>query len=149
MKKILFAALFSLIAVTAAASQPIKTTLAFATGAFLCSNPVATAVFTNTTGAPMYVRQTVVWMGMDATAKGDFAAKVRRGSDGSIFAFTNWDHYAEPTNIHNMTMSYQPDYMLLADGDWLVLEYDCTKIGTTPANPHGNVVVYLWWTENP
>ncbi len=150
MKK-LIAALLVLFGISggAFASQELKTVLAFNTTPFLCTAGPATAVYWNNSGAPMYIRRTEVWMGMDQLSKGDFAAKVKVNSNQTILAFTNWDHYAEPTALHNLSMSYQPDYILLADGDALVLEYDCTKIGTTPANPHGNVVVYLWYTETP
>jgi hypothetical protein len=148
MKKLLACLFAALISSPALASQDLNVTLAFNTNPFLCTNPATNAVYWNNSGAPMYIRQVVAWMGMDLTGKSDYAVKIKRNSDQAILAFTNWDHYAEPTGLHNLTMNFEPNYMLLADGDALVLEYDCTLI-SGPATLHGHVVTRIWWTEQP
>jgi hypothetical protein len=134
----------------ALASQDLKSMQVLDSGPFLCSAASGSVTWINGSANTMYVRQAQVWMGMSTAGKGDYPVNVKRISDNSFLAITGWDHYAEPTGLHQLTMHYQPDYMAIAPGDGLILTYDCTKAaGTTQPNLLGHVSVQLWWTDQP
>jgi hypothetical protein len=152
MKKIAFILAFLLAAVPAFAGTNIKTKLAFDTTPFVCDGvnhisgqPGNVSHFVNTTGKPMFIKQMQMWFGMGMTGVGDFWSKVNRLSDGAYLGGTNWDHYAEPTGMHQLYYTYQPDHIYIAAGDGLAIEYGCL----TPGTINGHVVSYIWYTEHP
>jgi hypothetical protein len=126
----------------------LKSHLIFDTGGVACGGPGATANvmnWTNNTGATMYVRQVQVFQGMDLGGVGDFSFQVIRMSDASVMAFTNWDHYADPTAQHDKHYSYQPDYMAIAPGGVVALVHRCSA----PTTIHVQVVVRFWTSVGP
>jgi hypothetical protein len=148
--RLIAALAFLIFAAPALAGQDLKSMQVLDSGPFLCSGPSASTTWINNSATTMYVRQAQVWMGMSTAGKGDYPVNVKRISDNSFLAITGWDHYAEPTGLHQLTMNYAPDYMAIAPGDGLILTYDCTKAaGTTQPNLLGHVSVQLWWTDLP
>lgn len=149
MKKIIpiLTLLFGLTA-PAIAAQDLKSMQVLDSGPFLCTAASASKTWTNASANTLYVRQAQVWMGMSGGGKADYPVNVKRISDNSFLAITGWDHYAEPTGLHQLTMLYEPDYMAIAPGDGLILTYDCNATAPQP-NLMGQVSVQLWWTEQP
>jgi hypothetical protein len=125
-------------------SQDLRSFLAFDTGAFPLDGANRVGEIENIWGVPIYIRQTHVWMGAGIGARGDFWMKLYRTSDGSVLEFTNWDHYGDPNCLSNMVKNFEPNYMLMAVGDKLHLDYG----GYAPGF-NGQVVVRVWWTANP
>lgn len=118
------------------------------TNPFLCENqPSQQATWTNNTGGTIYIRQTVTFMGVDMGGKGDFFVMVERVSDGAVLQMTNWDHYAEPTGLHNLVDNYAPHYFALPPGDSLRVTYDCTLPGQP--SKHGHVITRILYTDSP
>lgn len=79
----------------------------------------------NTGGSTVRVWRAQLWMGMDIRGRGDLWGTVSRISDGSPLLVTNWDRYAEPTNVHNLEADYAPNWFDVAPGDGLRLTYGC------------------------
>ena len=142
-KRILSIIALLCLASSAAAAADVRSFVAFDTGAVVADGWTHTATWPNNQGFPIYIRLSKIWMGMDMGGRGDFWAKLIRASDGSVIDFTNWDHYAEPTTVqHFLQQDFQPNYMLLAPGDSLILDY-----GSNASHSyHIQVVVQIWWT---
>lgn len=126
-------------------SQDLKSFVAFDTGAFPTDGVAHTALLTNTWGVPLYIRQTTLWLGMTIGGQGDFGVTMRRTSDGSCVDFVGWDHYADPAALHQHTRNFEPNYMLLAVGDSLHLEYTAY----TAPGKNAHVIARVWWSPEP
>lgn len=145
MRVVLMLALLAGLSSVASAAD-LKSFLAFSTGTFPADGVFRSATLRNTWGMPIYIQQTHIWMGMDKGGVADYAVTLIRESDGSVIDYTNWDHYTDPTGLHNMVRVFTPHYMLLAVGDSLRLEYGAKSYGG-PTN--GGVAVRIWWTTGP
>lgn len=116
------------------------------TGQFGCDGTQHQTEWQNNTGGALYVRQAQVWLGMYQGAVADFWVWLATDS-GNVLGHSNWDHYADPTNLHNLRYVYAPDFVLLEPGQAVILFYGCQDIEHEPATAVGDAVVTLWWLE--
>lgn len=102
----------------------------------------------NTSSQTKYVRSASVWFGMDYGAKADLGVMLRRISDQSYLFRNSWDHYAEPTGLHNETYDFGENHYAIAPSDGLMLD---TWFVSVPGvvTPHAHVHVTIRWTECP
>lgn len=118
---------------------------AFDTGVFVCTGVEARMYFENTTGAPIYIRSITSFLGMTGGAVADFFVRIWRESDHTVIQFTNWDHYKDPTALHNLVDNFAPDYVEIPAGDKVTLSYNCTKFGATAAS--GRVITRIMFLD--
>src|SRR5262249_43611403 len=95
------------------------------TGPFNCNTGVNTRNWTNTSGSAVLIKRAELWMGMTLNGQADFAGTVVRLSDNSILLTVGWDHYSNPTTLHQHSVKFSPDYFTINPGDTLQLQYFC------------------------
>lgn len=110
---------------------------------WLCDSTARTVDWTNSVGTTIYIKKMVIWLDLDIGGKSEIAAEIVRSSDSSVVGFADWDHYAEPTTLHQVFFDYSSDFFVLASGDNLRLFYSCSNDAN---NPHGQVRVLILYT---
>ncbi|MBI5745846.1 MAG: hypothetical protein HZA13_02455 [Nitrospirae bacterium] len=110
---------------------------------WLCDSIQRQADWTNSVGTTIFIKKMVIWLDLDIGGKSEINATIYRSSDSSVVGFADWNHYAEPTTLHQVFFDYSPDFFVLASGDNLRLFYSCTNDAN---NPHGQVSVLIMYT---
>lgn len=114
---------------------------AFDTGKFSCglSGQPSTEqrmYFENTTGGPIYIKSVTSFLGMSGGGVADMFVRIWRESDHTVFQFTNWDHYKDPTALHNLHDDFGENYIEIPAGDKITLSYSCTKFAAPEVKGH-------------
>lgn len=94
------------------------------TGPFVCDDQMHPTAWWNTTGSTVRFTSAVTWIGVLRRGVGDVWVFVDRASDGQPFTFVSWDHYAEPTGLHQFNETFNPPFEV-APGDGLVITPFC------------------------
>lgn len=115
-----------------------------ATGPFVCDGQQHEANWVNESGRTLRVRQAEMWLGMYRGGVADFWVWLSAPGAGTM-GHTNWDHYADPTGLHNLRYVYAPDYVEILPGAAVTLGYGCDDVGESGAV--GDVAVTLWWSR--
>ena len=94
------------------------------TGSQRCDNQVHSAVWINSFGASVNFTSALSWVGVDFKGVGDVWFFASRMSDGAPFTFLAWDHYANPTALHQFNETFNPPFTV-GPGDGISVEYFC------------------------
>src|SRR6266446_5368393 len=95
------------------------------TGPFFCVGGTNYRSWTNNTGFPLFIKRAELLMLCDNNGSVNIDALAVRLSDTSILLKVAWDHYANPTTLHQHSVEFSPDYFRIDPNDTLRLQYFC------------------------
>ena len=114
----------------------------FNTGPFDVDGIQHTAEWKNPEGREIYIRKSLVWIGLDLGAQADLYAQLIRTWDGSVINPFCWDRYSNPGGPHQLFNDFQgDDYMELGVRDSISLFYYAAS-GTAC---HAHVAAWIWY----
>jgi hypothetical protein len=114
----------------------------FNTGAVVMDGKLHWVVRRNKTDRPIKVVALDIWLGADLGTVGDMNAtvfRVRADRSHEQIAQLAWDHYAQPTGLHQRRYNFAPRYFAVAPGEALALRYFFARF-SGPAGAHGHVL---------
>lgn len=94
------------------------------TGAVVCDEQIHDAYWFNNLGGTLYITDVLTWVGVDYNGKGDVWVFLDKVSTGEPFTFVAWDHYANPTALHQFAEHFDPPFEV-ANGDGIRFSYFC------------------------
>ena len=100
--------------------------------------------WSNDTGHVVHITRSQIWIGVDRGGQADIVVNVYRNTDFSILVTVGWDHYADPTGLHQWSI---PNDMILRPGDGLFVDFYCNwfKGKKATRDPHVHVALNLWY----
>jgi len=93
-------------------------------GPVACDEQIHEAVWFNTSGGTVHFTDALTWVGVDYNGKGDVWVFLEKISNGEPFTFLAWDHYANPTGLHQFSEHFEPTFDV-APGDGIRFVYYC------------------------
>ncbi len=112
------------------------------TGGYTCDGVYRTQNWTNTTGSPVFIKRAELLMLSNLDAIVNLNGVAVRLSDSSLLLTVGWNHYANPTTLHQHSVDFSPDYFLINPGDTLQLLYFCEY----DLNRQANQALTIWYT---
>jgi len=114
----------------------------FNTGSFAVDGAQRTVEWANSEGCPIYIRKSLIWIGLDLDAKADIYGQLLRKSDGAVINPFCWDRYGNPVGPHQFMNDFQgDDFMELGTNDSIILYYYAAS-GTFC---HAAVAAWVWY----
>ena len=111
----------------------------FETGPYQCDNQIVTATWTNS-GPPIKIKSTTLWMGANLGNKADIWANIVIPSRSALLSTVGWDHYANPTSLHQWTENFSPDWVTLGTGESLQIKTACNGFVSKAHQAHISVL---------
>jgi hypothetical protein len=93
-------------------------------GPQVCDDQVHETIWFNSTGNTVRFTSALTWIGIDYKGIGDAWVFVEKLSTGEPMTFLAWDHYANPTGLHQFHEQFNPTFNV-AVGDGLRLISFC------------------------
>ena len=118
-------------------SKPI-----FNTGPFTVDGVQHSVQWANCERRPIYIRKSLVWIGLDLDAKADLYGQLLRTSDGAVINPFCWDRYENPSAPHQHMNDFQgDDFMELGKDDSISLYY----YAAAGVACHAHVAAWIWY----
>jgi len=99
--------------------------------------------WTNPETCTIKIKKTLIWCGMSKGQISDFGAHLVTIPGGLYVSVVGWDHYCDPTGLHQFVNDFHGDHMSLKVGEKLRLIAFATSENVPPGN--GGVVVWVWY----
>jgi hypothetical protein len=116
----------------------------FNTGPFVVDGVQRTLQWPNPEKRPIYVRKSLVWIGLGLNAKADLYGQLIRTSDGDVINPFCWDRYANPNGPQDHPVDFHDgDFMELGTNDSITLYYYAASADGEPCSAH--VAAWLWY----
>jgi hypothetical protein len=115
----------------------------FNTGPFPIDGIQHKVEWANPEGRIIYIRKSLIWIGLDLDACADLYGQLLRKSDGDVINAFCWDRYGNPNGPHQvMNDFYDGDFMELGAKDSIVLYY-YAQLVNGKFNAH--VAAWVWY----
>ncbi len=115
----------------------------FNTGAFPIDGMQHIDEWLNPEGRPIYIRKSLIWIGLDLDARADLYGQLLRKSDGDVINAFCWDRYANPNGPHQVMSDFHDgDFMELGTNDSIMLYYYAQAV---PGNFNAHMAAWVWY----
>lgn len=115
------------------------------TSAFYCNRQLQELRWT----APenIRVKQVTVWIGADGVSptEADIGTCLFT-ENGTTLTCVGWDHYANPSGLHQWSQNFAPDWIKVKRGQDIILQAFCN--GFNGEDRHANVQARWWYTTD-
>ncbi len=115
----------------------------FNTGAFAIDGVQHKMYWANPERRPIYIRKSLIWIGLDLDARADLYGQLMRTSDDDVINAFCWDRYANPSSPHQAMNDFQgDDFMELGTNDGITFYYYAQAV---PGNFNAHMAAWVWY----
>ncbi len=115
----------------------------FNTGAFPIDGVQHKEEWLNPEQRPIFIRKSLIWIGLDLDARADLYGQLLRKSDGDVINAFCWDRYGNPNGPHQFPNDFHDgDFMELEVNDSIMLYYYAQAV---PGKFNAHVAAWLWY----